>query len=46
MPGHRATTTEITGTDRNALATARSHLRRVTWFSAHGVHLLQTVSME
>jgi hypothetical protein len=42
MPGHRATATEITGTDRNALATARSQLRRVTWFSAHGVHLLPT----
>ncbi len=42
MPGHRATATEITGTDRNTPATARSHLRRVTWFSARGVHLLQT----
>jgi hypothetical protein len=42
MPGHRAIATKITGTDRNVLATARSHLRRVTWFSALGVHLLPT----
>jgi hypothetical protein len=46
MPGHPATATEITGTDRNALATARSHQMRVTWFSDHRVQLSPTVTME